>query len=179
MMEAQALTLRLPAAEDANAIQLGLMRIQKAVIDDTISVKKAGLLLYSMQLAITNVGRTMFGQAKDDELVMETVDEAEALSNQRSGFSQNQAPFTTEVTEDTEEIGTSDHRDIGSSENQNLPQNNVDKRGLERDQGTRIIIKPILTKDLNLPTLGQTHTASLRDECLPKRPAIRKRIARR
>src|ERR1041384_536782 len=52
MMEARALTLRLPALEDANAIQMGLMRIQKALVDDAISMKKAGLLLYSMQLAI-------------------------------------------------------------------------------------------------------------------------------
>ncbi len=80
MMEARADALRLPALEDANAIQVGLMRIQKALIDDTISVKKAGLLLYSMQLAITNIGQTTFGQAKDEELVTSTVDEAEAVS---------------------------------------------------------------------------------------------------
>src|SRR5215470_231525 len=101
MMEARALTLRLPAAEDANAIQIGLMRIQKALIDDTISAKKAGLLLYSMQLAIQNVGRTTFGQAKDEELVMDTIDEQEALSeetvirSERSAVRENQEPFTT------------------------------------------------------------------------------------
>ena len=75
MAEARELMLRLPPPEDANAIQVGLMRIQKAVIEDTISMKKAGLLLYSMQLALTNVGQTTFGQAKDEEMVRETVDE--------------------------------------------------------------------------------------------------------
>ncbi|HEV7519656.1 MAG TPA: hypothetical protein VGP89_01060, partial [Candidatus Angelobacter sp.] len=69
MAEARTLMLMLPAAEDANAIQVGLMRIQKARIEDTISTKKAGLLLYSMQLALTNVGQTTFGQAKDEEMV--------------------------------------------------------------------------------------------------------------
>src|SRR5258708_31654100 len=64
LAEAQALALMLPALEDANAIQVGLMRIQKALIDDTISTKKAGLLLYSMQLALQNVGHVTFGQAK-------------------------------------------------------------------------------------------------------------------
>src|SRR6478752_1050446 len=83
MMEARALALRLPAAEDANSIQMGLMRIQKALIDDTISTKKAGLLLYSMQLAMTNVGQTTFGQAKDEEMVRETVDEEEAFSEKQ------------------------------------------------------------------------------------------------
>jgi hypothetical protein len=96
MAEARDLMLRLPPPEDPNAIQVGLMRIQKAVIDDTISMKKAGLLLYSMQLALTNVGRTTFGRAKDEEMVRETVDEEEALSEHRK-------PLTTKDTKDTEE----------------------------------------------------------------------------
>jgi hypothetical protein len=79
MAEARALLLMLPAAEDANAIQVGLMRIQKAVIEDTISMKKAGLLLYSMQLALQNVGQTTFGKAKDEEMVRDTVSEEQAV----------------------------------------------------------------------------------------------------
>src|SRR5438270_4990628 len=108
MAEARTLLLMLPAPEDANAIQIGLMRIQKALIEDTISTKKAGLLLYSMQLALTNVGQTTFGQAKDEEMVRDTVAEEEA-------FSENRKPLTTK---DTEEIGLSDHLNIGSSEKQ-------------------------------------------------------------
>ena len=79
MMEARALALSLPAQEDANAIQIGIMRIQKALIEDTISTKKAGLLLYSMQLALQNVGGTTFGHAKTEELVRATVSEEEAI----------------------------------------------------------------------------------------------------
>src|SRR6185312_10070740 len=90
MMEARALALSLPALEDANAIMVGIMRIQKALIDDTISVKKAGLLLYSMQLALQNVGQVTFGQVKTEELVRETVDEGEAISDQQSAISENQ-----------------------------------------------------------------------------------------
>ncbi len=84
MAEARTLMLMLPPPEDANAIQVGLMRIQKALIEDTISTKKAGLLLYSMQLALTNVGQTTFGQAKDEELVQETVEEDEAISEKQT-----------------------------------------------------------------------------------------------
>jgi hypothetical protein len=125
MMEARELMLRLPPPEDANAIQIGIMRIQKSLIEDTITTKKAGLLLYSMQLALMNVGQTTFGQAKDEEMVRNTVDEMEALSNQYSAVSQRQnqhqdqnlftakdakdakeergKPLTTEDTKDTEE----------------------------------------------------------------------------
>jgi hypothetical protein len=92
MAEARTLMLMLPAAEDANAIQVGLMQIQKALIEDRISMKKAGLLLYSMQLALTNVGQTTFGQAKDEEMVRETVDEEEALSRQQAAISEEQHP---------------------------------------------------------------------------------------
>jgi hypothetical protein len=117
MAQARELMLMIPVVEDANAIQMGLMRIQKAVIEDTISMKKAGLLLYSMQLAMTNVGQTTFGQAKDEEMVRETVDEEEAI---------RETPFTTEPlhgadTKDTEESKT-------------LPLIHADRAGSERIQ---------------------------------------------
>ncbi|HEV7521774.1 MAG TPA: hypothetical protein VGP89_11800, partial [Candidatus Angelobacter sp.] len=116
-----------PPPEDANAIQMGLMRIQKALIEDTISTKKAGLLLYSMQLALTNVGQTTFGQAKDEEMVRDTVDEEEA-------FSENRRPLTTEGTEDTqEEKGLPRNQNLFTTEgiedtkkNQGLPLTNTD-----------------------------------------------------
>ena len=84
MMEARAVALSLPAQEDANAIQIGIMRIQKALIEDTISTKKAGLLLYSMQLALQNVGQVTFGMGKREEVVRETVDEGEAISERQT-----------------------------------------------------------------------------------------------
>ena len=136
MAEARTLMLMLPAAEDANAIQVGLMRLQKALIEDTISTKKAGLLLYSMQLALTNVGQTTFGQAKDEEMVRETVDEEEAFSEEQNQH-QHQRPFTAKDAEDTEEIGTSADRDIGTSENQNLPRMDADERGLRGEESSR------------------------------------------
>ena len=126
MAQARELMLMIPVVEDANAIQVGLMRIQKALIEDTISMKKAGLLLYSMQLAMTNVGKTTFGQAKDEEMVRETVDEDEAISEKQNQH-QHQRPFTTEGTEDTEE-------------EKGLPLINADERGLENP--TPIYWKP-------------------------------------
>src|ERR1041385_6338840 len=44
MAGARELMLKLPPPEDANAIQIGLMRIQKSLIEGTISTKIAGLL---------------------------------------------------------------------------------------------------------------------------------------
>ncbi|HEX3155305.1 MAG TPA: hypothetical protein VHV32_11800 [Candidatus Angelobacter sp.] len=126
----QTLMLMLPAAEDANAIQVGLMRIQKALIEDTISIKKAGLLLYSMQLALTNVGQTTFGQAKDEEMVRETVDEEDAISEKQNQHLR-QKPFSAEGTENTEK-------------NQNLFTANDAEGAKERNQGS-----PLMNTDDN------------------------------
>ncbi len=120
MMEARALALCLPALEDANAIQVSLMRVQKALIDDTITVKKAGLLLYSLQLAATNVGQTTFGEAGDRDLVTELEDEEEALNNQLSAVSLEQNLFTAE--------GAKESRALLPQINTELPQINTDKR---------------------------------------------------
>jgi hypothetical protein len=134
MMEARALALALPAQEDANAIQIGIMRIQKALIEDTISTKKTGLLLYSMQLALQNVGQTTFAQAKTEELVRTTVDEEEAIR-------ENQTP-TTETRRHGEEKSQNQtfetQRNGGNGGREGLPliqgkpgQVDADGRGLE------------------------------------------------
>jgi len=79
MMDTRAKTFYLPPMEDANAIQMGIMRVQRALIDDEISEKKAGLLLYSLQLAATNVARTTFGEADDEDMVTEAVFEKDTM----------------------------------------------------------------------------------------------------
>ena len=80
MMEARAKKLALPPPEDANAIQMAVSLVQRALIDDEISEKKAGLLLYSLQIAAANVDKTTFGQAADEELVTEMEDEAAGIA---------------------------------------------------------------------------------------------------
>jgi hypothetical protein len=159
MAEARTLLLMLPAAEDANAIQVGLMRIQKAVIEDTISMKKAGLLLYSMQLALTNVGQTTFGKAKDEEMVRETVDEEEAFSIQQSAISerqnqnQNQSlrPFTAEGAED-------------AKEKKGLPRMDADERGLgEQREPVRWKPTPDMYR-IDTPEGREAYEASFSDE---------------
>jgi hypothetical protein len=129
LAEAQALALMLPALEDANAIQIGIMRIQKALIEGTISTKMAGLLLYSMQLALQNVGRLTFGQAKAEAPVTDTVsvEEAfreEALSNEHSTIRQNQhqESLTTKGMKETEK-------------EKGVPRMSADERGLKVESG--------------------------------------------
>jgi hypothetical protein len=192
MAEARTLLLLLPPPEDANAIQVGLMRIQKAMIEDTISTKKAGLLLYSMQLALTNVGQTTFGKAKDEEMVRETVSEEEAISeearrNQHSAFSEEQHP---------------PRRHGGTEQEKGLPRMDADdlefKGGIkpvewrptpdmyrtDTPEGReayeaclRMTMRPGVGAERRPPQpviapedRAETHNSSLRDKCLPKGP---------
>ncbi len=66
MLQTQSQKLELPALEDANGIQMAIMRVQKALIDDEISEKKAGLLLYSLQMASSNLKHTTFTDSKKE-----------------------------------------------------------------------------------------------------------------
>ena len=125
------------------------------MIDDTISVKKAGVLFYSLQLGITNVGQTTFGQAKDDDLITDTVEEQEAMREEMGvkterpiysrdvpGLREFQKPFTAESAETAEE-------------NKGLPRMNADERGLEPLQApgfTAMRMGPSAETDC-----GQTH----------------------
>ena len=122
MMEARALMLRLPAMEDANAIQMGIMKVQKALIEDTISTKKAGLLFYSLQLAIKNVGQTTFGKAKDEEMVTEGVDELDGLAEQM-------AEAMPEPVRSRDMPGLSEYQDrIAGGRKEGLPRINANER---------------------------------------------------
>jgi hypothetical protein len=82
MRHARAENLWLPALTDANAIQRAVMVVQRALIDDEISEKKAGLLLYSIQIAAANVDKTTFGES-DEEMVTETQPENDVMDAHR------------------------------------------------------------------------------------------------
>jgi hypothetical protein len=53
-------TIELPVLEDANSIQVMLMQIMRLIITGQIDGKNAGLLLYALQTASTNLARTSF-----------------------------------------------------------------------------------------------------------------------
>jgi hypothetical protein len=56
----RAATLELPVLEDANSIQVSLMQIMRLVAADRIELKAAGLMLYALQTASSNLSRTSF-----------------------------------------------------------------------------------------------------------------------
>jgi hypothetical protein len=124
MRDARAENLWLPPLTDANAIQMAVMLVQRALIDDEISEKKAGLLLYSIQLAATNVNKTTFGES-DDEMVTEAETENEAMN---ANNKQLEARKRIEKAKTLPRIST-DETDLGTGE-QNLPLISTDNTDL-------------------------------------------------
>jgi hypothetical protein len=49
--------LELPPLEDANSIQIALMQVVDAILNDRLDTKRAGLVLYALQTASSNLAR--------------------------------------------------------------------------------------------------------------------------
>jgi hypothetical protein len=72
MLAVRAKKLRLLAMEDANSIVVNLMEIGRALCDDEISERKAGLLMYQQQLALIALKGVTF-KATDGMLMVRTL----------------------------------------------------------------------------------------------------------
>jgi len=141
MIEARAENLTLPPMEDANAIQMAVMLVQRALIDDEISEKKAGLLLYSIQIAATNVDKTTFGQAADEEMVTEFSPEDEVIRqhDERTGKHKKMEEIQRGKTLP---LMNTDNTYLNKSEEQSLPRMNADERGSETGVG-KMLPQPV------------------------------------
>jgi hypothetical protein len=83
-LEAPAVPLELPPLEDANSIQIALMQVVDAVLHGRLDNKRAGLVLYALQTASSNLARganfeqgtTVAGRYEDFERDFELDDDA-------------------------------------------------------------------------------------------------------
>jgi hypothetical protein len=70
------IAITLPVLEDANSIQVSLMQIMRLIIAGEIDGKIAGLLLYALQTASSNLPRTRFEPYRHDVVLdMKAVDQ--------------------------------------------------------------------------------------------------------
>lgn len=63
-------TLLLPILEDANSVQLALMKVMRLILANAIPCKTAGLLLYGLQTASANLGRINFQPAGEQVITV-------------------------------------------------------------------------------------------------------------
>ena len=64
MEEATAVKMDLGTMEDADSIQVGIRKLQAAIIDGKLDSKQVGHLAYTIQLAAWNVKRTTAARAE-------------------------------------------------------------------------------------------------------------------
>ena len=69
--------LDLPVLEDANSIQVSLMQVMRLILSGQLDPKTAGLLLYALQTASSNLSRTNFEPVIKTRVVIDprTVDQ--------------------------------------------------------------------------------------------------------
>src|SRR5215472_9106739 len=60
MERARSLRVRMPPLEDANSIQVAIMEVHRAILDQAISSKDAELLLSGLRIAARNIGKCTF-----------------------------------------------------------------------------------------------------------------------
>jgi hypothetical protein len=61
----------MPLLEDANGVQLALMRVLRMLAGGTMDAKKAGLMLYGLQTASANLKHTKFEAEKATDVVID------------------------------------------------------------------------------------------------------------
>jgi hypothetical protein len=139
MLQMQSQKFELPAQDDPMGIQMAIMRVQKALIDDEISDKKAGLLLYSLQMASSNLKHAMSGQGKK-EVVTEMPDAPIWLGLPTSRvierqISENQISPLIDTDDSDESLSTHMNADDASDlqaptgKGENSPRMGTEKRG--------------------------------------------------
>jgi hypothetical protein len=70
-------TLDLPVLEDANSVQVSLMQVMRLILNGQLDSKTAGLLLYALQTASSNLSRINFEPTVKTRVVIDprTVDQ--------------------------------------------------------------------------------------------------------
>ena len=67
-------SLQLPLLEDPTAIQVALSNVARAIVGHHITERRAALLLYGLQIAVSNVGRIRTAPSSNDRIALNDAD---------------------------------------------------------------------------------------------------------
>ncbi|MFZ0418231.1 MAG: hypothetical protein WAM04_08990 [Candidatus Sulfotelmatobacter sp.] len=79
----------LPVLEDANAVQLTLMKVMQALVNGRMDYKMAGLMLYALQTASCNLRNVKFEAEKPTDVVIDPKDVDRTCLNGPQWFAQD------------------------------------------------------------------------------------------
>jgi hypothetical protein len=98
----RARSIDLPVLEDANSIQVAIMQIMRMIMSGELDTKKAGLLLYGLQTASSNLHHTNFEPLMHD-VVLDPRDAADSLLGESQLWCDEDFEAEEDEPEDQEE----------------------------------------------------------------------------
>jgi hypothetical protein len=105
----------MPVLEDANAVQIALMKVMQMLVRGQIDTKVAGLLLYGLQTASGNLRHTTFQAEKATDVVIDRDTVDQTCINGPQWFARD---FADEVLADEVEEGDSEENEFQRNEAQ-------------------------------------------------------------
>jgi hypothetical protein len=137
MLEVRPKKLKLLPAEDENSIMWNIMEIQRALIDDEISEKKAGLLLYGQQLQLIAVRGVTFRETDPGAMVRVMPKDA----NKHHGDTEARRKEESAADErgETQKKLTTDPRQAGRGDTDRTDQRQESKTGEPQRAEDRVI----------------------------------------
>jgi hypothetical protein len=106
----------LPVLEDAPSIQLAITQVREHLLHRRLDPKKAGILLYAMQVASSNLGRLSEDKGQDKSQ-KKSEEKHQENSPEKSVESSSPAPASSEAVS----TGQDDSGSISSGEPDRLP----------------------------------------------------------
>ena len=154
--------LNLLAMEDANSIMLNIMEINRALVDEEITEKRAGMLLYSQQLGLQALGKLTFQKTRPELMVREngctaevaeSAEEEEVAADPRRKAQIGEEELATDehgralIGEELSELGVAGINELspvddgmeGTGEGQNNCQNRRDCQRLTSEKFTAVV----------------------------------------
>jgi hypothetical protein len=97
-------SITLPVLEDANSIQVAVMQVTRLLLSGQIEHKTAGLTLYALQIASSNLARTSFEASRPTKVVVDRASVAETPlgATPWSATGQGHDPENDEAARDSE-----------------------------------------------------------------------------
>jgi hypothetical protein len=136
--------LNLLPTEDANSIMLNLGDIGRALINDEISEKKAGLLMYNQQLGLIALSRVTFKETDGRAMVRELPAAPEHLP-QRARRTQTRIARNAKIVkesklkEKTLPLINADRTDLADGPNESLPSADAGSRPAAAEQTPHLL----------------------------------------
>jgi hypothetical protein len=137
--------LDLPVLEDANSIQVSLMQIMRLILSGQMDTKTAGLLLYALQTASSNLSRINFEPAVKTRVVIDprTVDQTPLGEDpwRREDFEEEEADVCEPVAAKAKNKYEDEDEDVGRDEEwpaeETLPE--IEGRAESEEESEQII----------------------------------------